>query len=96
MGRTTILDLTVKHDEIAQSGRASYPQRLPQQYNVYIAKSGDISRGASSTGAVLRELGNVEMRKNDNYGDLFTEVKDLNIWEIIGRASGSSTATSAN
>ena len=68
---------------------------MPQRYSVYIAKSGDISRGASSTGAVLRELGNVEMRKNDNYGDLFAEVKDLNIWEIIGRASESPSATPA-
>jgi hypothetical protein len=60
---------------------------LPTRYSVYIAKTGDISDGASSSGGVLRELGQLELRKKEGYGDLFTEFNNLNIWDIIGRAS---------
>lgn len=60
---------------------------LPAGYGVYIAQSGDTSQGAASTGGVLRELGQIELRRKDGYGDLFAELKDLNIWEVIGRAS---------
>ena len=114
VGRTTLLDLTIRHDNLATNAQASgsssfdvqtvtskaingqskSPQStstndLPSGYGVYIAKSGDTSRGAASTGGVLRELGQVELRRKDGYGDLFTEIKDLNIWEVIGRASES-------
>lgn len=108
-----MLDLTIKHDNLAHNALASGSSSFnistdpsspatsspstsssasasslptPTQYGVYIAKTGDISSGASSTGGIFRELGLVELRKKDGYGDLFTEVKDLNIWEIIGRA----------
>jgi hypothetical protein len=113
VGKTTLLDLTIKHDNLARNALASGSSSFnvstdpsspaisspsttaptpsssastPTQYGVYIAKTGDISSGASSTGGIFRELGLVELRKKDGYGDLFTEVKDLNIWEIIGRA----------
>lgn len=110
IGKTVLLDLTIKHD-ILSAGTASSPiphingssinerktntaaiapsqsDGLAERYGVYIAKSGDISKGAASTGGVLRELGYVQMRKNHVYGDLFSEVKDLNVWDIVGRAS---------
>jgi hypothetical protein len=99
VGKTTLLDLTIRHDNLAHplptpsssssssSSSFSSSSALPTNYGVYIAKTGDISSGAASTGGVLRELGKVELRKRDGYGDLFTEVSGLNIWEIIGRAS---------
>ena len=100
MGKTTLLDLTIRHDNLAHSSTpaptshtsssSSSSSALPTNYGVYIAKTGDISSGAASTGGVLRELGQVELRKRDGYGDLFTEISGLNIWEIIGRASESS------
>lgn len=66
---------------------------IPTNYGVYIAKTGDISEGAASSGGVLRELGQLELRKKDGYGDLFTEFNNLNIWDVIGRASRSSTSS---
>lgn len=117
VGRTTLLDLTMRHDNLATSAQASGSSKfdvqtvtsrsangagsspesssfdnLPAGYGVYIAQSGDTSRGAASTGGVLRELGAVELRRKDGYGDLFTEIKDLNIWDVIGRASKCSAA----
>lgn len=62
---------------------------VPEKFGVYIAKTGDISEGASSSGGVFRELGQLDLRKKDGYGDLFTEFNNLNIWDIIGRASRS-------
>ena len=137
VGNTTLLDLTIKHDDLATiastssssvlqastdivkpvdkhpridrkisslssssasltSTSSSYPsttspsssilQQLPTSYAVYIARSGDISSGASSTGGVHRELGIVKLRERDGYGDLFTEITGLQVWEVIGRA----------
>lgn len=102
VGDTTLLDLTIKHDgldlprstegafkkdESSQLSSSSSSSSLPfASYGVYIARTGNISQGAASTGGVLRELGKVEMRRSDGYGDLFTEFKGLNIWEVIGRA----------
>lgn len=121
-GKTTILDLTMKHESLAKLAQAkgkskfdvqttqapspttnghsisppvangnqedgSSTSSLPTEYGVYIAKTGDISEGGASAGGVLRELGKLELRKKDGYGDLFTEFDNLNIWDNIGRAS---------
>lgn len=51
-----------------------------------MAKNGDISEGAASTGGVLRALGRLEIGEQDGYGELFTEVDRLQLWQIIGRA----------
>lgn len=67
------------HEEVSSS--------LPTNFGVYIAKTGDISDGAASSGGIFRELGKLELRRKDGYGDLFTEFSNLNIWDIIGRAS---------
>ena len=69
------------------NGQHEEDSSLHTKYGVYIAKTGDISEGASSSGGVLRELGQLELRKKEGYGDLFTEFNNLNIWDIIGRAS---------
>jgi hypothetical protein len=76
-GETTLLDLTVRHRSLLPGASA---------YGVYVAKTGDISDGAASTGGVLRMLGQVEVGEKDGYGDLFTEVDRLHLWQIIGRA----------
>lgn len=72
-------------DESSQASQHSSSSK----YGVFVAKTGDISDGAASTGGILRELGQLELRKKDGYGDLFTEFQDFNIWDHIGRASTS-------
>ena len=123
VGDTTLLDLTIKHDDLADvaisngqsvfavsvasensanghvplkgnvplsssksASMSSVLPHLPTAYGVYIARSGNISSGASSTGGIYRELGSVKLRQKDGYGDLFTEVTGLPIWDTIGRA----------
>lgn len=128
-GKTTILDLTIKHEALAKQAQAKGKSvfdvqtrttenstangtaaqsvangtheeassiSVPTSYGVYIAKTGDISQGGASAGGVLRELGKLELRKKDGYGDLFTEFNNLNIWDNIGRASKSMPFTVGN
>lgn len=119
----TILDLTIKHDELAKSaitqGTSAFDVTVPTsssssssssspssppapasppssttrsstlqtQYGVYIANTGNLSEGAASTGGVWKELGQVELRKKDGYGDLFKDIQGLEPWQCIGRAS---------
>lgn len=96
VGKTTLLDLTMSQSSTPQpapssshppsTSPASVLSHLPSAFGVYIAQTGNISEGASSTGSIYRELGEIQLRKKDGYGDLFTEVQDLEISSIIGRA----------
>jgi hypothetical protein len=81
---STILDLTVRQSSPPPTTVIN-PSTLAR-YHVYVAQTGDISRGASSAGSVLRSLGYVELGPKDGFGDLFAEVDGLNVWDVIGRA----------
>jgi len=77
-GDTTIMDLSLKFPTFSQT-------KTP--FWAYVAKTGDISEGPASTGGILRHLGPLDLSGDrEGTADLFCELDQLKIWEMIGRA----------
>ena len=79
VGDQTVLDLVLRSDRLDDAS----PRR---RYVAHIARSGDISEGAASTGAVLRELGTLDLDKAGGAASLFVEVEGLVLSEVVGRS----------
>ncbi|GAA96824.1 uncharacterized protein L969DRAFT_94910 [Mixia osmundae IAM 14324] len=78
-GELCVFDLTIQHTHLQR------PPKDASDWHVYVARSGDVSRGPESTGGLLRHIGQLNV-DSQGYGDLFTELKDFRLQDSIGRA----------
>lgn len=55
------------------------------QHSINIRECGDISQGCSSTGGIYKHIGTMDTDEKGR-GDLVTEVRHLQLWDVVGRS----------
>ncbi len=82
-----LLDLTVRFPGYADAGKIASP--IPtgnkQEYDVYVASTGDVSDPPRTTGKPKLPLARLSPDAESGYADAFLEVP-VGLWDIIGRA----------
>ncbi|KAJ9120147.1 hypothetical protein QFC22_003046 [Naganishia vaughanmartiniae] len=86
-----LMDLTISFPGFPQKGSSSptagltTADNLTPSYDVYVARTGDVTSPPTSTGAVHLPLTTVKPDPATGYADAFIELP-IGLWDIVGRA----------
>lgn len=81
-----LMDLTISFPEFASKAASPSPSTAPTpSYDVYVARTGDVTSPPTTTGPVHLPLATITPDPRTGYADAFIELP-IGLWDIVGRA----------